>query len=215
MSQISFNQLFVGLPFSFFTYQLYLIKFNWDEAALEAATTQTLPSFTRLVMEVAIFVVFEELMFFYSHLALHKSRYLYSKIHKKHHEWQATVAYAAIYAHPIEHIMSNIGPPAIGPLICGSHVATTWLWYALVVVTTLNSHSGYHLPLMPSPEAHDFHHLRYNQCFGTLGLLDYLHGTDDLFRSNKAYQRHITLTSLKSAREKFPDARCVEDEKNK
>ncbi len=28
-------------------------------------------------------------------------RFLYTNIHKKHHEWQSTVAYAAIYAHPV------------------------------------------------------------------------------------------------------------------
>ncbi len=33
-------------------------------------------------------------------------RFLYTTIHKKHHEWQATVAYAAIYAHPIGKIFS-------------------------------------------------------------------------------------------------------------
>ena len=41
--------------------------------------------------------------------------------------------------------------------------------------------------------------------YGSLGLLDYLHGTDEKFRENKAYERHITLTSLQSARELFPD----------
>ena len=35
--------------------------------------------------------------------------------------------------------------------------------------------------------------------------LDYLHGTDVQFRNNKAYDRHITLTSMTSARELFPD----------
>ncbi len=77
--------------------------------------------------------------------------------------------------------------------------------YTLVITNTLNSHCGYHFPFFPSPEAHDFHHLRFTQCFGTLGILDYLHGTDVLFRSNKAYKRHITLTGTKSARELFPD----------
>jgi sterol desaturase/sphingolipid hydroxylase (fatty acid hydroxylase superfamily) len=51
----------------------------------------------------------------------------------------------------------------MGPILCGSHVVTMWAWYVTVITVTLNSHSGYHLPLMPSPEAHDFHHLRFNQ----------------------------------------------------
>ena len=43
-------------------------------------------------------------------------------------------------------------------------------------------HSGYHLPLLFSPEFHDYHHLKFNQCFGVIGLLDFLHGTDIKFR---------------------------------
>ena len=93
----------------------------------------------------------------------------------------------------------------MGPFICGSHLATSWLWYSLALFSTLNSHSGYHLPLMPSPEAHDFHHLKFNQCYGVLGILDYLHGTDILFRSNKAYQRHVMLLSSTPLRDSIPE----------
>ena len=57
--------------------------------------------------------------------------------------------------------MANIFPVVMGPLIMGSHVATGWLWFSLAVATTLVSHCGYHLPFLPSPEAHDFHHQKY------------------------------------------------------
>jgi len=67
----------------------------------------------------------------------------------------------AQYAHPIEHILSNVLPVYIGPLICGSHIATAWLWYALALFSTTISHCGYHFPFLPSPEAHDFHHMVY------------------------------------------------------
>ena len=75
----------------------------------------------------------------------------------------------------------------------------------MVLLSTLNAHSGYHFPFFPSPEAHDFHHLKFNQCYGVLGILDYLHGTDVLFRSNKAYQRHIMLLGSTPLRESIPD----------
>lgn len=54
--------------------------------------------------------------------------------------------------------------------------------------------------LSPSPSL-----FRFNQCFGVLGILDYLHGTDDLFRSNKAFDRHTILTGLTPAKELYPD----------
>lgn len=68
-----------------------------------------------------------------------------------------------------------------------------WLWGALVTMNTINAHSDYHLPFFPSNEAHDYHHLKFNQCFGVLGILDYLHGTDTIFRSSKVIMRFVVL----------------------
>ena len=85
---------------------------------------------------------------------------LYRYIHKIHHEWTAPIGIVAIYAHPLEHLLSNMWPVILGPLVMGSHIATAWMWYSLALMTTINTHSGYHLPFMPSPEAHDFHHLK-------------------------------------------------------
>ena len=65
-----------------------------------------------------------------------------------------------------------------------------YLWNILAILNTLNSHSGYHFPFFPSPEAHDYHHLKFNQCFGVLGILDYLHGTDIQFRESKVSIRN-------------------------
>jgi hypothetical protein len=86
--------------------------------------------------------------------------YLYRFIHKRHHEWIAPIAVTAMYCHPIESIFSNMVPIFLGVFIMGSHVATAWLWFSLAILFTLNAHSGYHLPFLPSPEFHDFHHLK-------------------------------------------------------
>ncbi|KAF8788948.1 Fatty acid hydroxylase domain-containing [Argiope bruennichi] len=135
---------------------------------------------------------------------LHHPR-IYKYIHKRHHEWTSPIAITAIYCHPIEHIFSNLLPPLLGPLILGSHTATSWLWFSIAILSTLNAHSGFHFPFFPSPEAHDFHHLKFNQNFGVLGVLDRLHGTDTLFRNSKVYQRHIMLLSLVPLKQLYPD----------
>jgi len=80
-----------------------------------------------------------------------------------------------------------------------------WLWFTLSILTTLSDHSGYHLPFFPSSEFHDFHHLKFNQCYGVTGVLDRLHGTDVMFRKSKSYTRHTLMLTLKPPREAFPD----------
>jgi len=146
----------------------------------------------------------EEIFFYYTHRLLHHPR-LYKHIHKTHHEWTAPIGVVSIYAHPFEHVVSNLLPPLLGPLLCGSHIATAWLWYALALGSTTIAHCGYHFPFFPSPEAHDFHHLKFTQNYGVLGVLDRLHGTDSIFRQSKAYERHFMMLSLVPVRQLIPD----------
>jgi len=166
-------------------------------------TSPTLPSFGAVVCQLAVFLVVEEVGFYYAHRLFHH-RVLYKHIHKQHHEWQSPISITGIYCHPIEHLIANMMPVMLGPTLLGSHLSTSWLWTQIAQLSTLNAHSGYHLPFFPSPEAHDYHHLKFNQCYGVLGVLDHLHGTDAKFRASDAYPRHVTMLSLAPPRLAFP-----------
>ncbi|CAB4026362.1 fatty acid hydroxylase domain-containing 2-like [Paramuricea clavata] len=192
---VLFNQTITVPIFSVF-YWLY----KWRGCSFG----RELPSFHWVLFEIGMFTLVEEFLFYYAHRLLHHPR-IYKHIHKIHHEWTAPISITAVYAHPVEHIISNVFPVLMGPLVMGSHIATGWLWFAVAISTTLVSHCGYHLPLLPSPEAHDYHHQKFNQNFGVLGVLDWLHGTDAIFRQSRAYDRHVYFFNTTSMKEMYPD----------
>ncbi len=57
-------------------------------------------------------IILNLLLLLHSRL-LHHPR-LYKYVHKKHHEWTAPIGWVAVYAHPVEHIISNMLPPVMG-----------------------------------------------------------------------------------------------------
>jgi sterol desaturase/sphingolipid hydroxylase (fatty acid hydroxylase superfamily) len=64
---------------------------------------------------------------------------------------------------------------------------------------------GYHLPYFMSNEMHDFHHLKFNQNYGTnIGFFDWLHGTNKMWKERGTFARHRVLWGTKSARELYP-----------
>lgn len=147
-----------------------------------------LPSIWRVPIDFVITAVCYEFCFYYGHRLLHM-RPFYKHIHKVHHDWTAPISITAVYAHPIEHVFCNIAPALVGPLLIGSHMLIVYAWVAFATFNTIFSHSGYHLPFLKSAEAHDYHHLKFNEMYGVL-FLDSLHGTDKTFRKSQQGRNH-------------------------
>jgi len=97
-----------------------------------------------------------------------------------HHSITAPVAVSAVYAHPIEYILTNGLPVLLGPCVTGCHVVTLWMYAILVVVGSLHNHCGYDcFSLLPATPAifHDIHHSTFRDNYGSFGLMDWLHST--------------------------------------
>ncbi|KAL3460809.1 fatty acid hydroxylase superfamily-domain-containing protein [Aspergillus heterothallicus] len=138
----------------------------------------TLPSYSELIRDILLSVLLREALFYYSHRLLH-SRYFYSRIHKQHHRFTAPIALAAQYAHPLEQICANALPISLPPQLLGSHILTFWIFLGYELVNTATVHSGYDF-LDGKARMHDAHHERFNLNYGSIGLLDWIHGTDRL-----------------------------------
>ena len=194
--RIAFNWLCINVPLAYFGYAGFVKATRPIDSPL--------PNMLEIFVNLLGCVVVEEIGFYYSHRLFHHPA-LYKHFHKIHHEFTAPIAVAAVYAHPVEHLIANLGPVVCGPLLCGAHIVTTWIWIALALFMTASGHSGYHLPFMPSNEAHDYHHLKFNNNYGSTGFLDWVHGTDLEYRKSVQKKRAVYLVGLTSARELVPD----------
>jgi len=198
LPQILFNQFVLGYFCGLVFYELI----KWRNPDFN----NHFPSFLTFLRDIAFTILLEEILFYYSHRLFHHPS-IYKYVHKKHHEWTAPIGITAVYAHPLEHIISNVLPIAAGPLIFGSHSFTILVWYTMALFSTTVSHSGYHFPFLPSPEAHDYHHFAFTQNYGVLGILDSFHGTNSQFMKTAASKRHFLSLSLVPVKKLIPETK--------
>ncbi|KAJ3187228.1 hypothetical protein HK101_009435 [Irineochytrium annulatum] len=164
------NQLLLNLPLSL------LAATTWTSRG-SRVDAGGMPTLWEIVRDLTVFGAVEEVLFYYCHRALHHPS-VYRYIHKQHHEFTSPCGITATYAHPFEHVVSNLLPIVAGPMLMRTHLLTFWTWATIAITTTIATHSGFVLFGMPSPLKHDFHHYRFNSNFGVVGILDWLHGTD-------------------------------------
>jgi len=137
----------------------------------------TLPSVWVVLRDVFVCRVLREVAFYYLHRLAHHPR-LYARVHKQHHEFVVTSAFAGQYAHPLEQFFVNLLPVALPPQLLRVHVCTFWLLLCVSLVDSVCSHSGYTFwtPWWSQIEHHDTHHLRFNCNYGAV-FMDRIHGT--------------------------------------
>lgn len=136
----------------------------------------TLPSLTTALAQIVTCIFIREAMFYYTHRLLHQPMF-YTRIHKFHHQFTAPVGWAAQYAHPVEHIIANILPVVLPPKLVGAHQLVSWAYAGWVMLESTVDHAGYDVPWWGAARRHDGHHERFVGDYGTVGVLDWLHGT--------------------------------------
>lgn len=187
---VLFNQLVINT--SLVCGGVYLLENYqlWDEIDLMAV-----PTFPKLMIDLFGCATIHEVIFYYTHRLLHHKS-IYKFFHKIHHGWTAPVAAVSVYCHPLEHLLCNV-LPLCGFIILRTDLPTAILFTFFIITITSFDHSGLHLPFLPNPRMHDYHHYSFTECFGTNGLMDQLHGTSKNFLENEIGKHKKALNGIK------------------
>ncbi len=141
------------------------------------------PSFPALwvfLLELAGMGVLSVIWFYASHRFLHRKWWM-RKVHRVHHEFRTTSAMASEYQHWFEFVFGSFGTLGVGVVVIAPSLPAIYVFTLLSILTVLAHHSGYALPIVSWPVHHDWHHYRVRECFGTVGVLDRILGTDEEF----------------------------------
>lgn len=178
----------------------YIRYIMWPVFCWGGGLTLTGPMPPAHVVALQIFgsMLLEDTLFYWVHRALHH-RLLYAAIHKQHHEYKITYAYAFEYSSALEQTLANVIPTYAGAFFFNMHIGVLMLWLFLRIWETADAHSGYVLPWSPWNQVlaiqggtarHDYHHSHNMGAYGSLfKFWDWAMGTDKAFREFEQKQK--------------------------
>jgi methylsterol monooxygenase len=155
------NQLTIHLPTLYFTESLY------ENAVIKSIDDTYLVSFIKIFC----IINFTNILFYIIHKLLH-TRILFNFIHYKHHEFIEPIAPASIYAHWIEHLLTNTLAFLIPFYLIGINYIYSLILIVLGTTSAILSHVPY--KIKSNHNAHLLHHKLYKYNYGFGGYLDKL-----------------------------------------
>lgn len=156
------NQCTIGLP------NLYLLRNQIEYSVQTAESRMYIVQFIELILLINV----ANLFFYWSHRLLHVS-FFFRHIHAQHHEFMEPIGVAAMYAHPVEHLISNTLSFLLPLLLfsCGYRMMLALL--SVASFTTVL----YHTRSFEFFSDHLVHHQRFKTNFGFGRYLDEWFGT--------------------------------------
>jgi len=145
---------------------------------------------------------------------MHSHKWLYQKFHKVHHEYTHNTLLAAQHNHPVDFIVSVVGPAALTTAIVAPHSVVQFQWIVWTVVANLDDHVGYAFPWSPVrwfvplaslTEHHEYHHSVNRGCYSSkINVYEQLFQTEGTFGewNKKRQQRSSSPSQLNDPKTK-------------
>ena len=121
-------------------------------------------NFWVVLLQLIAVLLIDDFYFYCFHRLLHKSDFLFKKIHKIHHRARNPFPSDYLYEHPLEWLIGLLGPFIAFLIIGGVSFTTMILFLIIKVLHELDIHSGIksslyrHLPFAGINEYHAMHH---------------------------------------------------------
>ena len=129
-------------------------------------------SYTEIAIRIIVGIQLCNMWFYLVHRMFH-IKFLYKRIHYRHHMNTETVAVTALDANPLEHIISTMGIF----FVCSTPIPRFYIrCFGVIIMTwwTCDAHSGYTKP----SNRHEIHHKLHSYNYGQgLYLMDKLFGS--------------------------------------